>query len=77
MGACKIGDLYAVKTIMDELKTNDRDLSLMINVQDENGNSSLHLSAMQGHIKITKILLKHNASLDLMNNAGKTPSQVL
>ena len=54
MGACKIGDLYAVKTIMDELKTNDRDLSLMINVQDENGNSPLHLSVMQGNIEMTR-----------------------
>ena len=76
MGACKIGDLYAVKTIMDELKTNDRDFSLMINVQDENGNSPLHLAVMQGHIEITKILLKHNASFNLENKEGKTPSQI-
>ena len=76
LGACKIGDLLAVQNILDELKTNAGDLSSVINLQGENGNSPLHLSAMQGKSEMTKILLEHNAPLDLMNNAGKTPSQI-
>ena len=71
LGACKIGDLLAVQNILDELKTNDGDLSSVITVQDENENSPLHLAVMQDNIEMTKILLEHDALLDLENKKGK------
>ena len=73
LGACKIGDLLAVQNILDELKTNGKDPSSEITVQNENGNSPLHLAVIQGNIEMTKLLLKHNAPLNLMNNAGNNP----
>ena len=61
--------LEVVQTILDELKTSNRDPSLVINFQN---NSPLHIAVMQGYFKITKILLEHGASLDLKNNVGKS-----
>ena len=61
---------------LEELKTGNRDPSLVINFKNGEGNSPLHLSTLQGYFKITKILLEHNASLNLENKKGKTPSQI-
>ena len=66
------GKLEVVQTILDELKTSNRDPSLVINFQNKEGNSPLHIAVMQGYFKITKILLEHGASLDLKNNVGKS-----
>ena len=70
------GKLEVVQTILDKLKTSKRDLSLVINFQNEEGNCPLHIAAMQGSSVVTKILLEHGASLNLKNREGKTPSQI-
>ncbi|WP_341815111.1 ankyrin repeat domain-containing protein [Wolbachia endosymbiont (group A) of Chalcis sispes] len=43
-----------------------------INAKDKNGNTSLHLAAMNGKIDVAKVLLKHNADVNAKNNEGKT-----
>ena len=58
------------------MKTSNRDPSLVINLQNEEGNSPLHISAMRGDFEITKILLKHNASFNHENKEGKTPIRI-
>ena len=73
MEAYKYGRLLDVKTTLNELKTNP---SSVINVQDEYGNSHLHIAAFYGNTEIAEILLKHNAPLDLPNNNGNSPLHI-
>ena len=40
---------------------------------DRNGQTGLHWAAAGGHAEIAKLLLQHNARLDVRNNYGGTP----
>jgi ankyrin repeat protein len=44
-----------------------------VNTQLINGLSSLHVAAMDGHTEIVRILIKAEASVNLINNDGKSP----
>jgi len=46
---------------------------LDINAQDVNGNSALHIAAIQNQFKISHLLFYNKAALDLQNNAHQTP----
>ena len=48
-----------------------------VNIGDSNGNRVLHIAAMKGSIRMTKILLEHGASKVLENKTGKTPGDVI
>merc|ERR1711998_469802 len=43
-----------------------------VNVQDENGNSPLHVAAQQGLKRIAKLLLRRGAKINAVNLAGNT-----
>ena len=43
-----------------------------VNAKDKDGNTPLHLAAMNGKIDVAKVLLKHNADVNAKNNEGRT-----
>jgi len=52
------------------------DRGVQVNLQDSEGNTALHYAAVQGNTKTIKILLNHQAKLEIMNNKNETPLMV-
>ena len=48
----------------------------LINLQDENGNTALHLAATNNNFNVVKQLINHGADVFLKNNDGKTPLHI-
>ena len=64
--SARIGEFDDVKEMLDE-KTD-------VNTKDKNtGNTALHMACANGHYDIVKLLLKHNADTNILNNPKNTP----
>lgn len=50
--------------------------SIPLDVQDNDGNTPLHLAAKMGYMNKAAMLVEHGASTTLINNKGKTPVQL-
>ncbi|KAG4095401.1 ankyrin [Neocallimastix lanati (nom. inval.)] len=49
----------------------------IINVQNNKGNTVLHLSSISGNIKLFKYLIDHNADFKITNKNNKKPLEIL
>lgn len=49
------------------------DKSAVNEIDEETGQSALHLAASKGRLAIVAILLSKKASIDVQDNAGRTP----
>ena len=68
MHACEVGDLDNVKSTLEELKKDDKD----VNVQDANGKTGLWLAASGGHLPVLEFLVSEGANVDHTDKDGKT-----
>lgn len=70
--ACIVGDVAEVDRLrlMDEFNEGD------VNVQDNDGNTPLHLACYKGYSEIVKILVLEQADLTITNHLNMTPTQV-
>ena len=65
----------ALISLMSMLKRND--LEMLINEEDNNGNTPLHLASKERHPKVVSILTwDKRVSLKSLNNVGKTALNV-
>ncbi|KAJ6238056.1 molting protein mlt-4 [Anaeramoeba flamelloides] len=48
-----------------------------INCKDHLGNTPLHIAAENNHFEVIKILLKYNSKLDIKNNIGLMPKEIV
>ena len=61
------------KTTLPALVSILIDAGADVNMKDHLGYSVLHLAAMKGDVKITKLLLNTNVTVDAMNDKHQTP----
>ena len=54
----------------------DKRAASILNEEDKDGNTALHISCARGFDKITKILLDANAEVTPRNNLEKTPAHL-
>ena len=54
----------------------DKRAESILNEEDKDGNTALHISCARGFDKITKILLDANAEVTPRNNLEKTPAHL-
>ena len=66
--ACEVGDLDNVKSTLEELKKDDKD----VNVQDADGKTGLWLAASKGHLPVLEFLVSEGANVDDTDKDGMT-----
>ncbi|XP_002073748.3 ankyrin repeat and sterile alpha motif domain-containing protein 1B isoform X1 [Drosophila willistoni] len=76
--AARCGDIKTVGKLLDLAARRHGPLSSFrrspsINAQDVNGYTPLHHSSLNGHVSIVRLLLAHNAQLDVPDIRGSTP----
>ncbi|XP_034659987.1 ankyrin repeat and sterile alpha motif domain-containing protein 1B isoform X1 [Drosophila subobscura] len=76
--AARSGDIRTVDKLLDHSSKRHGPLSSFrrspsINCQDVNGYTSLHHACLNGHGSIVRLLLSHNAQLDVPDIRGSTP----
>lgn len=65
--AARHGDVDVVRAV---LHVHPR---LIERTQDSHNNTPLHMSAANGHVTVTKVLIEHGANVTATNDAGNTP----
>jgi len=53
------------------------DAGTLLNIQDINGDTALHLAARNGYLDIVKQLIENGASKSIVNNEGHTPYDLI
>ncbi|KAH8278863.1 hypothetical protein KR018_010522 [Drosophila ironensis] len=76
--ASRAGDIKTVDKLLEHFSKRHGPLSSFrrspsINCQDMNGYTSLHHACLNGHSSIVRLLLAHNAQLDVPDIRGSTP----
>ncbi|KAH8268172.1 hypothetical protein KR026_001363 [Drosophila bipectinata] len=76
--ASRAGDIKAVDKLLEHFSKRHGPLSSFrrspsINCQDMNGYTSLHHACLNGHSNIVRLLISHNALLDVPDIRGSTP----
>ena len=66
MDAARFGDIDVVRAILHVHP-------LLHNRKDRHGNTPLHMSCANGHLKVTEVLLRLSADVSATNNSGNTP----
>ncbi|CAF2901651.1 unnamed protein product [Rotaria sp. Silwood2] len=64
--ACYSGHIDTVKKMLTTMKLKE------INRIELNGNTTVHVTASNGHFEIIELLLKHGCSTTTTNKDGKT-----
>eukprot|EP00921_Rhytidocystis_pertsovi_P014897 GHVQ01023907.1.p1 GENE.GHVQ01023907.1~~GHVQ01023907.1.p1 ORF type:complete len:648 (-),score=72.99 GHVQ01023907.1:1020-2963(-) len=75
---CRAGDVDGIQEILRPLIKEPLRLSKLLETRDDNGNSSVHLAAANGHVDILQILLSEPYDIDdnfvnNTNSGGNTP----
>jgi ankyrin repeat protein len=68
--ACNEGNVNQVKKLIDVYDHS-------VNIQDNNGNTPLHIACVQRHFSIAKILIMAGADETITNNDRKNPLQII
>lgn len=64
--SARIGEFDDVKQMLEE--------ETDVNTKDNaTGNAALHMACANGHYEIVKLLLKHKADTNILNNSKNTP----
>ncbi|KAK3494204.1 uncharacterized protein B0T23DRAFT_103339 [Neurospora hispaniola] len=58
-------------------KTTKQDIEAWLNERDTEGNSALHYAAEFGIVAAVKFITSHGAQVNVMNNCGNTPLQLI
>ncbi len=69
--AARDGDTVTVRTLLSAA-----DAQSLMNYQDENGSSPLHLAAENGHASVTAQLIEARCNVDLQDENGATPLHI-
>mmetsp|Transcript_49197 Transcript_49197/g.76799 ORF Transcript_49197/g.76799 Transcript_49197/m.76799 type:complete len:347 (+) Transcript_49197:157-1197(+) len=64
--AAELGDVPRVRVLIKDVKVD-------VDVEDSKGNTALHKAAWHGHVEVCRLLVRHGADVDRINNVGKTP----
>ena len=64
------------KNYITSKKYLDKGLEYSINIQDQDGNTPLHLASKIKNIEIIKLLLDHGAIVNIQNISGDTPLHI-
>ncbi len=54
----------------------DKNVSKILNQEDKDGNTALHISCLQGYDDITKLLLEAGVEATPRNNLEQTPAHL-
>ncbi len=76
LAAASAGDLQRVREIVDAPASSGGLILLRMIAADSNGNSPLHLAAMNGHRTVVEFLFDKGLSMNATNSNAETPAHL-